>query len=80
MSELNPKQREAAEFKEGVAVVVAIPGSGKTRTMMERIGILVKEHGIPPENILGLTFTRNAADEMRSRLVPVLGDLSSRVR
>jgi len=80
MSELNPKQCEAAEFKEGVAVVVAIPGSGKTRTMMERIGILVNEHGIPPENILGLTFTRNAADEMRSRLVPVLGDLSSRVR
>ena len=80
MSELNPKQREAAEFKEGVAVVVAIPGSGKTRTMMERIGILVNEHDIPPENILGLTFTRNAADEMRSRLVPVLGDLSSRVR
>jgi len=80
MSELNPKQCEAAEFKEGVAVVVAIPGSGKTRTMMERIGILVNEYGIPPENILGLTFTRNAADEMRSRLVPVLGDLSSRVR
>ena len=48
--------------------------------MMERIGILVTEYGIPPEHILGLTFTRNAADEMRSRLVPVLGDLSSRVR
>ena len=57
-----------------------VPGSGKTRTMMERIGILVNEYGIPPEHILGLTFTRNAADEMRSRLVPVLGDLSSRVR
>ena len=80
MSELNPKQRAAAEFKEGAAVVVAIPGSGKTRTMMERIGILVNEHGISPESILGLTFTKNAASEMRSRLVPVLGDLSSRVR
>jgi len=77
---LNTKQREAAEFREGIAVVVAIPGSGKTRTMMERIGILVNEYGIPPEHILGLTFTRNAAEEMRSRLVPVLGDLSSRVR
>jgi DNA helicase-2/ATP-dependent DNA helicase PcrA len=80
MSELNPKQQEAAEFKEGAAVVVAIPGSGKTRTMMERIGILVNEYGIPPEHILGLTFTRNAAEEMRSRLVPVLGDLALRVR
>lgn len=80
MSELNLKQREAAEFKDGIAAVIAVPGSGKTRTMMERIGILVNEYGIPPEHILGLTFTRNAADEMRSRLVPVLGDLSSRVR
>ena len=80
MSELNPKQRKAAQFKDGIAAVIAVPGSGKTRTMMERIGILVNEYGIPPEHILGLTFTRNAADEMRSRLVPVLGDLSSRVR
>ena len=80
MSELNPKQREAAQFRDGIAAVIAVPGSGKTRTMMERIGILVNEYGIPPEHILGLTFTRNAADEMRSRLVPVLGDLSTRVR
>ncbi|BBO72681.1 hypothetical protein DSCW_00980 [Desulfosarcina widdelii] len=80
MSELNPKQREAAQFKDGIAAVIAVPGSGKTRTMMERIGILVNEYGIPPEHILGLTFTRNAAEEMRSRLVPVLGNLSSRVR
>ena len=46
---------------------------------MERIGILVKIYGVPPENILGLTFTRNAAEEMRSRLVPVLGEMASRV-
>jgi DNA helicase-2/ATP-dependent DNA helicase PcrA len=78
--ELNLKQREAAQFKDGIAAVIAIPGSGKTKTMLERIKYLVTEYGIPPEHILGLTFTRNAADEMRSRLVPVLGDLSSRVR
>jgi len=77
--ELNPDQEKAAKFKDGVCAVIAVPGSGKTRTMMERIGILVKDHGIPPEAILGLTFTRNAADEMRNRLVPVLGDLSARV-
>jgi ATP-dependent DNA helicase UvrD/PcrA len=80
MSELNPKQREAAQFKDGIAAVIAVPGSGKTKTMMERIGVLVTEYGISPENILGLTFTRNASEEMRSRLVPVLGDLSQRVR
>jgi DNA helicase II / ATP-dependent DNA helicase PcrA len=77
--EMNPDQRKAAEFKDGVCAVIAVPGSGKKRTMRERIGILVNDHGIPPEAILGLTFTRNAADEMRNRLVPVLGDLSSRV-
>ena len=71
--ELNPDQEKAAKFKDGVCAVIAVPGSGKTRTMMERIGILVKDHGIPPEAILGLTFTRNAADEMRNRLVPVIG-------
>ena len=78
-NELNPEQQIAAKFRDGVCAVIAVPGSGKTKTMMERIGILVNEHQIPPENILGLTFTRNAADEMRNRLVPVLGDLSSRV-
>ena len=76
---LNKEQEEAASFKEGIAAVIAVPGSGKTRTMMERIGRLVKDHGVPPENILGLTFTRNAAEEMRQRLFPVLGDMASRV-
>ena len=77
--EMNPDQRKAAEFKDGICAVIAVPGSGKTRTMMQRIGLLVKNHGIPPEAILGLTFTRNAANERRNRLVPVLGDLSARV-
>ncbi|MFZ4437661.1 MAG: ATP-dependent helicase [Syntrophales bacterium] len=66
-------------FVNGIAAVIAVPGSGKTRTMMERIGNLVMDHGVPPENILGLTFTRNAAEEMRQRLVPVLGDRAARV-
>jgi DNA helicase-2/ATP-dependent DNA helicase PcrA len=47
--------------------------------MMRRIGLLVIQHNVPPENILGLTFTRNAAEEMRQRLIPVLGELASRV-
>ena len=41
-SELNKEQQEAANFLEGICSVIAVPGSGKTRTMMERIGILVK--------------------------------------
>ena len=79
MNGLNADQRKAAEFKSGIAAVIAVPGSGKTRTMMERIGYLVKEINVSPENILGLTFTRNAAEEMRQRLIPVLGDKASRV-
>ncbi len=79
MNGLNREQRQAAEFLHGIAAVIAVPGSGKTRTMMERIGMLVKGHQVAPENILGLTFTRNAAEEMRQRLVPVLGDMASRV-
>ena len=47
--------------------------------MMERIGFLVTRHNVMPENILGLTFTRNAAEEMRNRLIPVLGELAQRV-
>jgi len=76
---LNEEQMAAAEFLNGICVVVAVPGSGKTLTMTHRIGNLVKKHGIAPENILGLTFTRNAADAMREKLVPVLDDMASRV-
>jgi len=76
---LTPEQMQAAQSQNGIIAVIAVPGSGKTKTMMERIGILVNEFGIPPENILGLTFTRNAADEMKERLINVLGDKSERV-
>ncbi len=76
---LTPEQMQAAQFKNGICAVIAVPGSGKTRTMMERIKVLVQDYNIPPENILGLTFTRNAADEMKQRLVYVLGDKSERV-
>jgi DNA helicase-2/ATP-dependent DNA helicase PcrA len=77
--ELNTEQQAAADFLNGICVVVAVPGSGKTLTMTHRIGNLVKKHGIAPENILGLTFTRNAADAMREKLIPVLNDMASRV-
>ena len=76
---LNKEQQDAVNFYTGIASVIAACGSGKTLTMAERIGNLVKNHGVAPENILGLTFTKNAAESMRERLVSVLNDLSSRV-
>ena len=79
MKDLNKEQRKAASFTTGIAAVISGPGSGKTEILMQRIGQLVTKHNVPPENILGLTFTRNAAEEMRQRLVPVLGELASRV-
>jgi DNA helicase-2/ATP-dependent DNA helicase PcrA len=76
---LNPEQQAAADFLDGVCVVVAVPGSGKTTVMTHRIGNLIMKHGIAPESILGLSFTRNAADAMREKLAPVLNDLACRV-
>ena len=78
MTQLNADQKAAAEFINGIASVVAVPGSGKTLTMTHRIGNLVKQ-GVSPESILGLTFTRNAAQAMRDKLETVLEDTASRV-
>jgi DNA helicase-2/ATP-dependent DNA helicase PcrA len=76
---LNEQQKRAANFLNGICAVISVPGAGKTTVMSARIGNLVKKHGVAPENILGLTFTRNAADAMRQKLSPVLDELSSRV-
>jgi len=78
MHELNPEQMEAARFRYGIASVLAVPGSGKTFTMTQRIGFMVNQ-GVSPESILGLTFTRNAADAMRKKLKTILGKLAKRV-
>lgn len=78
MISLNEAQKKAANFHNGIASVLAVPGSGKTLTMSYRIANLIKK-GVMPENILGLTFTRNAAHAMRIKIQPILGDKASRV-
>ncbi|MDT0310412.1 UvrD-helicase domain-containing protein [Streptomyces sp. DSM 44917] len=69
---LDPEQEAAAAFREGPLLIVAGPGTGKTRTLTHRIARLVTEHGVAPEHCLAITFTRRAAEEMRERLAALI--------
>ena len=75
---LDAGQREAA-LAEGPLMILAGPGTGKTRTLTRRIAVLVAERGVPPEACLALTFTRRAAAEMRERLAALLPEEARRL-
>jgi superfamily I DNA/RNA helicase len=76
---LDEDQRAAASMVEGPLVIVAGPGSGKTRTLVHRILHLVTECGVAHESCLAITFTRRAAAEMRERLRERLGGEAGKV-
>lgn len=76
--QLNPEQLQAVEHKDGTCIVTAAPGSGKTSTLTNRVVRLIQK-GVEPKNILCLTFTNKAANEMKERVAAHIGDRASEV-
>ena len=71
---LDPQQEAAVQTVDGPILLLAVPGSGKTTVLVTRLGYMRYVRGIPPENILTMTYTVAAARDMRARFAAFFGE------
>ena len=74
LQDLNPAQQDAARHIEGPLLILAGPGSGKTRVIVHRIAYLIEHERIDPRRIMAVTFTNKAAKALRDRVTALLGE------